>query len=143
MIRTLAIRMDRSMENALLLAEWLKKQPEVLRVIYPGLKEHPGYEVMQAQARGAGAMLTFDVADGNTALQLLSNVSLIEILRNALKVCPDIKVAGIAGPGDTLATDDAIRTFRLIKEEFPQLLRCMSTLFITESGSKAWKAQGS
>lgn|GEM_PF-6541677 len=143
MIRTLAIRMDRSMENALLLAEWLKKQPEVLRVIYPGLKEHPGYEVMQTQARGAGAMLTFDVADGNTALQLLSNVSLIEILRNALKVCPDIKVAGIAGPGDTLATDDAIRTFRLIKEEFPQLLRCMSTLFITESGSKAWKAQGS
>ncbi len=51
----------------------------------------------------------------------------IDILRKAIEICPDIKVAGIAGPGDTLATDYAIETFRLIKKEFPELIKCMST----------------
>lgn len=51
----------------------------------------------------------------------------IEILNKALEVCPEIKVAGIAGPGDTLATDYALATFRLIKEEHPEIIKCMST----------------
>ncbi len=50
-----------------------------------------------------------------------------EILKKALAICPDIKVAGIAGPGDTLATDRALDAFRLIKKEFPDLIKCMST----------------
>ncbi|MCD8038950.1 MAG: radical SAM protein [Lachnospiraceae bacterium] len=50
-----------------------------------------------------------------------------DIVRKALELCPGITVAGIAGPGDTLATDYALDTFRLIKEQFPQLIRCMST----------------
>lgn len=51
----------------------------------------------------------------------------IELLGKALELCPEIRVAGIAGPGDTLATDNALRTFRLIKEKFPKLIKCMST----------------
>ena len=51
----------------------------------------------------------------------------IGILKKALRICPEIKVAGIAGPGDTLATDNALKTFRLIDKEFPTLLKCMST----------------
>ncbi len=51
----------------------------------------------------------------------------IGILKKALDVCPDIKVAGIAGPGDTLATPYALETFRLIGNEFPGLIKCMST----------------
>ena len=50
-----------------------------------------------------------------------------EILKKALEICPDIKVAGIAGPGDTLATDFALETFEIVKEKFPQLIKCMST----------------
>lgn len=50
-----------------------------------------------------------------------------EILKKALEICPDIKVAGIAGPGDTLATDTALKTFRIVKEKFPNLIKCMST----------------
>lgn len=45
----------------------------------------------------------------------------------ALELCPSIKVAGIAGPGDTLATDKAFQTFRKLKEKYPDLLKCMST----------------
>ncbi len=51
----------------------------------------------------------------------------IEAIRRALEVCPDIRVAGIAGPGDTLASPYALETFRLIKKEFPELIKCMST----------------
>lgn len=51
----------------------------------------------------------------------------IEALGRALELCPEITVAGIAGPGDTLATDYALETFRLVKEEFPDLIKCMST----------------
>lgn len=49
------------------------------------------------------------------------------ILTKALDICPDIKVAGIAGPGDTLASDNALNTFRIVKEKFPNLIKCMST----------------
>ncbi|MBQ5311326.1 MAG: radical SAM protein [Oscillospiraceae bacterium] len=51
----------------------------------------------------------------------------IGAIEKALEVCPDIRVAGIAGPGDTLASPYALDTFRLIKERFPQLVKCMST----------------
>lgn len=51
----------------------------------------------------------------------------IDILEKALKICPEITVAGIAGPGDTLASDYALETFRKVKENFPQLIKCMST----------------
>lgn len=45
----------------------------------------------------------------------------------AIELVPSIKVAGIAGPGDTLATDYALDTFRKISTTHPELLRCMST----------------
>lgn len=51
----------------------------------------------------------------------------IPLIRKALELCPEISVAGIAGPGDTLATDFALDTFRLVKKHFPQLIKCMST----------------
>lgn len=51
----------------------------------------------------------------------------VELIGKALELCPDITVAGIAGPGDTLASDSALETFSLVQETFPQLIKCMST----------------
>ncbi len=51
----------------------------------------------------------------------------LEIIEKAIELCPEITVAGIAGPGDTLVTDYALDTFCLIKEQFPKLIKCMST----------------
>ena len=76
-IQTLAVRMDRAEENALALAQWLKTRPEVTRVIYPGLPEHPGHALMKQQARGFGAMLTFEVRDKRKVPVLLKAVRLI------------------------------------------------------------------
>ena len=55
-----------------------------------------------------------------------------------MKICSEITVAGIAGPRDTLASDYALETFRLVKEKFPQLIKCMSTngLLLYEKADK-------
>jgi nitrogen fixation protein NifB len=50
-----------------------------------------------------------------------------DYVAEALALCPEITVVGIAGPGDTLATDHAFRAFRVIGERFPSLIKCMST----------------
>lgn len=61
------------------------------------------------------------------ASKIFKGKDTVNLIRRALEISPEIKVAGIAGPGDTLASDDALETFRLIKNEFPDLIKCMST----------------
>ena len=46
-------------------------------VIYPGLAEHPGHEIMKRQATGFGAMLTFRTVNKEAALAILAKVRLI------------------------------------------------------------------
>ncbi len=58
---------------------------------------------------------------------IISPEEAVEVVRRAIEAEPDITVAGIAGPGDTLATPYALETFRRIKQEFPKMLTCMST----------------
>ena len=77
-IKTLSIRMEKAQENAGKIAQWLKDQKSVTRVIYPGLAEHPGHEVMKKQASGFGAMLTFQTDTTEHALSVLNNVKLIQ-----------------------------------------------------------------
>ena len=50
-----------------------------------------------------------------------------DYVERALQFCPELSVVGIAGPGDTLASDKAIQTFELVGRRFPKLLKCMST----------------
>ena len=51
----------------------------------------------------------------------------VAYVEKARRFCPEISVVGIAGPGDTLASDRAIETFKAIGSRFPDLLKCMST----------------
>ena len=51
-IKTLGIRMEKAQENAFEIVHWLETQKEVKRVIYPGLKTHPGHEIIKKQSRG-------------------------------------------------------------------------------------------
>ena len=77
-IKTLAIRMEKSQQNAITIAEWLKRQKAVTKVIYPGLPEHSGYDIMKKQSRGFGAMITFQLESKEFALAVLENVRLIQ-----------------------------------------------------------------
>lgn len=76
-IKTLAIRQDKQQENAMKIAHWLKDQKQVKRVYYPGLTEHPGYEINKKQARGFGSMISFQVDCQETARKILENVKVI------------------------------------------------------------------
>lgn len=62
-LKTLALRLDRQQQNALTVARFLARHEAVRRVHYPGLEEHEGYTLHQRQARGPGALITFETGD--------------------------------------------------------------------------------
>jgi cystathionine gamma-synthase len=77
-IKTLAVRMERQQETALKIARWLLKQSAVKKAYYPGLTEHPDYEVSRRQTSGFGGMISFSVRDGRTAVRILESVKIIK-----------------------------------------------------------------
>lgn len=76
-IKTLAVRMDRQQENALKLANWLTNQKKIKKVFYIGLPEHPNFGISTKQATGFGSMISFEVDEEATAIQLLERLQLI------------------------------------------------------------------
>ena len=77
-IKTLGLRMEKAQENAFEIVNYLLEQKEVTKVLYPGLKDHPGYEIMKKQSRGFGGMVTFEVESEAFAKSILGNVKLIQ-----------------------------------------------------------------
>ena len=63
-LKTLPVRMDRHMSNAMEVAQFLSYHPKVDQVIYPGLKTHPQYALAESQQRGFGGMISFMVKGG-------------------------------------------------------------------------------
>ena len=66
-LETLHLRMEKHSANALALAQWLQQQPAVEKVFYPGLPDHPHYELAQRQQKSGGAVLSFQVKGGREA----------------------------------------------------------------------------
>src|SRR5262249_39064988 len=58
-IKTLKLRIDAQQANAARIADYLSSHPAVQRLNYPGLREHAGHELHFPQARGAGAVISF------------------------------------------------------------------------------------
>ena len=63
-LRTLHVRLREHGRNAQAIAEFLSKQPQVKRVYYPGLPNHPGHDIATRQQTGFGAIVTLEVAGG-------------------------------------------------------------------------------
>jgi cystathionine gamma-lyase len=63
-IKTLAVRMNRHSENAMILAEWLTHQPQVEKVYFPGLKDHPGHALAAKQMKAFGGMISLRIKGG-------------------------------------------------------------------------------
>jgi nitrogen fixation protein NifB len=59
--------------------------------------------------------------------KVLSPDESVTMVRNALEKFPYIKVIGIAGPGEPLANDETLETLRRLHEEFPNVIKCIST----------------
>jgi O-acetylhomoserine (thiol)-lyase len=81
---TLALRMERIMKNASLLAEYLKRRPEINWVNYPGFEDHPSHLVAaeQFQDKGFGGMITFGLKDQAACFKFISGLRLIYQLAN-------------------------------------------------------------
>jgi cystathionine beta-lyase/cystathionine gamma-synthase len=59
--------MDRHCKNAADLATWLQAQPQVEKVYYPGLKDHPGHALAKSQMSGFGGMISLQLKGGAAA----------------------------------------------------------------------------
>jgi cystathionine gamma-synthase len=68
-VRTLHARMRVHAENTAAVVDCLTKHPGVERVYYPGLPQHPGHEIARRQQSGFGAMLSFELAGGEAAVE--------------------------------------------------------------------------
>jgi cystathionine beta-lyase/cystathionine gamma-synthase len=66
-LKTLPVRMRAHCASAAELAGRLAEHPAVERVYYPGLPQHPQYELGRRQMRGAGGMLSLDIRGGEPA----------------------------------------------------------------------------
>ena len=78
-IKTLAVRMDRHVENAVKAAEYLVSHKAVKSVYYPGLESDPGYEVQRKQADGPGAMISFVLDEKYDYKRFFKNLKLITL----------------------------------------------------------------
>ncbi|HVK41404.1 MAG TPA: O-acetylhomoserine aminocarboxypropyltransferase [Phenylobacterium sp.] len=83
-IETLPLRMERHCENAMAVAQWLRKHPKVDWVSYAGLAEDPHYAMAQKYVpRGAGSVFTFGLKGGfDAGVKLVGGVKLFSHLAN-------------------------------------------------------------
>ncbi len=78
-IKTLAVRMRQHCENARRVAEFLDGHPGVERVLYPGLPNHPGYDVARTQMRDFGGMVSFLMESEQEAVDFVARTSIFQL----------------------------------------------------------------
>jgi cystathionine beta-lyase/cystathionine gamma-synthase len=103
-VKTLALRMRTHESNAFAVARALQDRPEVRRVIYPGLPDHPQHQLAAKQMRGFGGIVTIDLARGE------------EAARAFLKQSKLFTTAESLGGVESLADHPAIMTHASVPE---------------------------
>jgi cystathionine beta-lyase len=106
-IKSLAVRMDRHVENTRAAADFLKRHEAVKRLYYPGLRDCQGYEVNSRQAKNGGAMLSFELQEGYDIKAFFEGLHLI-ILAESL------------GGAESLICHPATMTHAAIPEDIRQ-----------------------
>jgi len=104
-LKTLPLRMGRHSDSALLVAQWLQRQPQVKKVYYPGLSEHPGHDLSRQQAVGFGGMLSFRVNSPQLAEQVLERLQLISFAESLGGVETLITLPAVQTHGDIPAAE--------------------------------------
>jgi cystathionine gamma-lyase len=79
-LKTLALRMERHCANALEIARWLEEQPQVEKVMYPGLKSHPQHDLARTQMAAFGGMVSIVLkTDLDGTKRFLENTGLFSL----------------------------------------------------------------
>jgi methionine-gamma-lyase len=78
--KTLSLRVNAAQANAQKVAQYLYEHPKVEKVMYPGLKSHPQYDLAQRQMDGSGSLISFEISGGVEAgSRLLNNVDVMTL----------------------------------------------------------------
>jgi cystathionine beta-lyase len=85
-LKTLNLRVKEQTKNAQEMANYLDRNENIDKVYYPGLSNHPGFEIAAKQMLGFGAMLSFELAEGIDAMEFQNNLKLIK---------PSMSLAGL------------------------------------------------
>ena len=80
-IKTLHVRVQRSVDNAKQIASFLNEHPDVESVNYPGLESHPQHDIAKRQMDDFGAMLSFTLKNNSTeaAVRFMSNTKIFTL----------------------------------------------------------------
>lgn len=82
-LETLELRMQRHVQSALEIAQWLVQHPAVEKVYYPGLADHPQHELCKQQQSGFGGIVSFEVKGGRKqAWQVVDSTQMLSITAN-------------------------------------------------------------
>jgi len=73
-VKTLAARMEQHDRSGRMVARFLAEHKKVKNVFYPGLPDHPQYELAKQQMSGFGSMITFETGSLNNAKKMLKKV---------------------------------------------------------------------
>jgi cystathionine beta-lyase/cystathionine gamma-synthase len=107
--KTLTIRMERTNENAQIIAEYLEGHAKVKRTIYPGLASHPHHTLARKQMKGFGGLISFDVGSLDNAKTVLNGLRLMALAESL-------------GGVETLISHPAIMTHASVPPERRQML---------------------
>lgn len=78
-IKTLPLRMRRHDETGRALAAWLARHPAVKQVYYPGLPDHPQYELARRQMHGFGGMISLELGDAGFARRVVEKTRIFRL----------------------------------------------------------------
>ena len=67
-LKTIDVRVKRQNENAMKVAEWCSRRPEIAKVHYPGLPSHPDHEIAKSLLDGFGGMMAIELKGGGPAV---------------------------------------------------------------------------
>jgi len=82
-LKTMGLRVQRQNENAMMLAEYLEANPHIIKVYYPGLPNHPDYELAQAQMHGFGGMMSFEL---DTSIDPVAFRKALELIKSSMSL---------------------------------------------------------
>lgn len=105
-IKTLSVRVQRSVDNAKKVADWLLNCPDVAHVHYPGLESHPQHELAAKQMKDFGGMVSFSLKDDS-----------IEAANNLMSKTKVFTLAESLGGVESLVSHPASMTHGSIPKE--------------------------